>query len=287
MEMDDLKFHPLGGCAHLDDRQFASPSFVDQRQPFFRTILDASRCGVLVKCCARDTPLLSSCRRAGGCAPTPTDYRQALRDVVSHCVYGVDKNPMAIQLAKTALWLEAYSPDRPLSFIDHHLRIGDALRGVVDPKVLEDGIPDEAYTALSGDDKVAASALKKQNKADLKSWRQIAGGDLLTQAGLASQAATVEVLDDDTPEQVAAKRRAWAAAEAQARRSSFARLADTFVAAFLAPKLTEQQIASMLELDLLTVRKVLDDDRPDGHLRQHVRAGDAFLDCDVLLADLT
>ena len=176
--------------------------------------------------------------RDGG-APTPADYRHALRDVVSRCIYGVDKNPMAIQLAKTALWLEAYSPDRPLSFVDHHLRVGDALLGVLDPKVLEHGIPDEAYTALSGDDKEVAKALKKQNKADLRSWRQIAGGDLLTQAGLAAQAVSVETLDDDTPEHLVAKRQAWSQAEAQAQRTIFARLADTYVATFLAPKLAD------------------------------------------------
>lgn len=176
-------------------------------------------------------------REAG--APTPADYRHALRDVVSRCIYGVDKNPMAIQLAKTALWLEAYSPDRPLSFVDHHLRVGDALLGVLDPKVLEHGIPDEAYTALSGDDQEVAKALKKQNKVDRKSWRQIAGGDLLTQAGLAAQAVSVETLDDDTPEHLAAKRQAWSQAEADAQRSTFARLADTYVAAFLAPKLAD------------------------------------------------
>ncbi|MDO9074116.1 MAG: N-6 DNA methylase [Rubrivivax sp.] len=180
----------------------------------------------------------AAAEREGG-APTPADYRHALRDVVSRCIYGVDKNPMAIQLAKTALWLEAYSPDRPLSFVDHHLRVGDALLGVLDPKVLEHGIPDEAYTALSGDDKEVAKALKKQNKVDLKNWRQIAGGDLLTQAGLAAQAVSVETLDDDTPEHLAAKRQAWSQAEADARRSTFARLADTYVAAFLAPKLAE------------------------------------------------
>ncbi|WP_186228924.1 Eco57I restriction-modification methylase domain-containing protein [Burkholderia gladioli] len=180
----------------------------------------------------------AAAEREGG-APTPVDYRHALRDVVSRCIYGVDKNPMAIQLAKTALWLEAYSPDRPLSFVDHHLRVGDALLGVLDPKVLEHGIPDEAYTVLSGDDKATASALKKQNKADLKSWRAIAGGDLLTQAGLAAQAMTVEALDDDTPEHLTAKRQAWATADADAQRSTFARLADTYVAAFLAPKLAD------------------------------------------------
>ncbi|NML26159.1 Eco57I restriction-modification methylase domain-containing protein [Zoogloea dura] len=177
--------------------------------------------------------------RASEGNPTEDDFRHALRDVVAHCIYGVDKNPMAVELARTALWLEAYTPDRPLSFIDHHLRVGDALLGVLDPKVLEQGIPDEAYTALSGDDKEVAKALKKQNKADLKSWRQIASGDLLTQSGLAAQAVSVETLDDDTLEHLEAKRQAWSRAEAEARHSTFGRLADTYVAAFLAPKLAE------------------------------------------------
>jgi hypothetical protein len=178
----------------------------------------------------------AAAEREGG-APTPVDYRHALRDVVSHCIFGVDKNPMAIQLAKTALWLEAYSPDRPLSFVDHHLQVGDALLGVLDPKVLEHGIPDEAYAALSGDDKTVATALKKQNKADLKSWKAIAPGDLFTQAGLAVKAVAVETLSDDTPESISAKRTAWREAQAIAQLSTLARLADTYVAAFLAPKL--------------------------------------------------
>lgn len=169
-------------------------------------------------------------------APTPVDYRHALRDVVSRCIYGVDKNPMAIQLAKTALWLEAYSPDRPLNFVDHHLRVGDALLGVLDPKVLENGIPDEAYTALSGDDKEVAAALKKQNKVDLESWRAISGGDLLTQAATAQTALQVEQLDDETPAHLTAKRAAFLAAKREAEQTPLARLADTYVAAFLARK---------------------------------------------------
>jgi hypothetical protein len=180
----------------------------------------------------------AAAEREGG-APTPADYRHALRDVVSRCIYGVDKNPMAIQLAKTALWLEAYSPDRPLRFVDHHLRVGDALLGVLDPNVLEHGIPEEAYTALSGDDKAVASALKKQNKADLKSWRNIATGDWVTPAQFAAQVVSADTLDDNTPEHLAAKRQAWQAADAAAHRSTFAKLADTYVAAFLAPKLPD------------------------------------------------
>lgn len=177
--------------------------------------------------------------RHGG-APTPADYRHALRDVVSHCIYGVDKNPMAIALAKTALWLEAYTPDRPLTFLDHHLQIGDALLGVLDPKILENGIPDEAYTALSGDDKATAAALKKQNKAELKSWKLVVANDLFVASSLASSADAVEHLADDTLDGVAAKRKAWQQAHSQAQQSTLAKLADSYVAAFLALKVPEQ-----------------------------------------------
>lgn len=178
---------------------------------------------------------------AVGGAPTPADYRHALRDVVGHCIYGVDKNPMAIALAKTALWLEAYTPDRPLTFIDHHLQVGDALLGVLDPKILERGIPDEAYAVLSGDDKATATALKKQNKADLKSWKQVVANDLFAASTLAQNASAVEQLADDTLDGIAAKRSAWAQASQQAGQSTLAKLADTYVAAFLAPKVPQGQ----------------------------------------------
>jgi hypothetical protein len=166
-------------------------------------------------------------------------YRHALRDVVSHCIYGVDKNPMAIALAKTALWLEAYTPDRPLTFLDHHLQVGDALLGVLEPKVLESGIPDEAYAVLSGDDKATAATLKKKNKIDRKSWKAVVASDLFRSSGIVAQADAVEHLPDDSLKGIAVKRRAWELASAQTQYSILARLADTYVAAFLAPKVPE------------------------------------------------
>lgn len=51
------------------------------------------------------------------------------RRVVEHCIFGVDLNPMAVELAKLALWLETVSKDAPLSFLDHHLRPGNSLVG--------------------------------------------------------------------------------------------------------------------------------------------------------------
>jgi hypothetical protein len=51
------------------------------------------------------------------------------RKVVEHCLYGVDQNPLAVELAKLALWLETVASTHPLTFLDHHIRTGDSLIG--------------------------------------------------------------------------------------------------------------------------------------------------------------
>src|SRR6202162_2692879 len=51
------------------------------------------------------------------------------RRVAESCLYGVDANPMAVELAKLALWLETVAADAPLTFLDHHLRHGNSIIG--------------------------------------------------------------------------------------------------------------------------------------------------------------
>ena len=58
-----------------------------------------------------------------------TDQNLIKRMVLKRCVYGVDKNLMAVELAKVALWLHTFTAGAPLSFLDHHLRCGDSLFG--------------------------------------------------------------------------------------------------------------------------------------------------------------
>lgn len=94
--------------------------------------------------------------RSGEAEPNPTDYRHAVRDVIRRCIYAVDKNPLAVDLCKVALWIEGHEPGLPLSFLDHHVKCGESLVGVFDLKALEAGIPDEAYKAVTGDDKKVA-----------------------------------------------------------------------------------------------------------------------------------
>ena len=69
---------------------------------------------------------------AGGwtVAPSQLDDRHLVRRMVlKRCVYGVDKNPMAVELAKVSLWLHSFTVGAPLGFLDHHLRSGDSLFG--------------------------------------------------------------------------------------------------------------------------------------------------------------
>ena len=59
-----------------------------------------------------------------------TDQALIRRLVLKSCIYGVDKNPMAVELAKVSLWLHSFTVGAPLSFLDHHLRCGDSLLGL-------------------------------------------------------------------------------------------------------------------------------------------------------------
>lgn len=62
--------------------------------------------------------------------PEHLDDRQIVRRMIlKRCVYGVDKNPMAVELTKLSLWLHTFTVGAPLSFLDHHLRCGDSLFG--------------------------------------------------------------------------------------------------------------------------------------------------------------
>jgi len=101
--------------------------------------------------------------RTGENEPGPKDHQHALRDVIGRCIYGVDLNPMAVELCQVSLWIEALEPGRPLSFLEHHIQCGNSLLGAT-PALLEKGIPDEAFTAIEGDVKSRVSELKRQNK---------------------------------------------------------------------------------------------------------------------------
>ncbi|KSD35252.1 restriction endonuclease [Pseudomonas aeruginosa] len=173
----------------------------------------------------------------------PQDYRHALREVVARCIYGVDRNPMAIELARMALWLEGYEEGRPLGFLDHHLQVGDALLGLTDLQVLEQGIAKDAFKPLSGDDKDVCKALAKTNAVALKDLEKKRTAHAFGQTelvqrhdnGLAALRA-LEALPEESTEQIATKAQAYERYLRSARTGRLAQAADLMLGAYLLPK---------------------------------------------------
>jgi Eco57I restriction-modification methylase len=172
-------------------------------------------------------------RRTGEAEPPVEALATAMRDVVSHCLYGVDLNPLAAELAKVALWLEALEPGRPLSFLDAHIKVGNALLGTT-PELVAGGLPDAAFTPLTDDDRKTVAALKKRNKAERGGQDILAFGE----EPVSFAAAFREIADapEQTLADVQAKAAAWRAAEESAELARAKLAADSWCAAFVWPR---------------------------------------------------
>ena len=177
--------------------------------------------------------------------PSPSDFRHALRDVSRHCIYGVDRNPMAVELTKVALWIETVDPGRPLGFFDAQIRCGDSLLGIFDLKVLEEGIPDAAYKPLTGDDKAVAKYYAAKNRREKAERDRIASGfGFNRHRDLTKQFAELRAMPEETVEQIEAKaRRLRDLTKQGAAAYTLARACDLYVAAFLAAKRVLPQTA--------------------------------------------
>ena len=77
----------------------------------------------------------------------------------------IDVNPMAVELCKVSLWMEAMEPGKPLTFLEDKIVHGNSLLGAT-PRLLASGVPDEAFKTLPGDDHAIVAALKRTNKGE-------------------------------------------------------------------------------------------------------------------------
>ncbi|WP_414548516.1 Eco57I restriction-modification methylase domain-containing protein [Anabaena sp. CCY 0017] len=111
--------------------------------------------------------------RTGEAEPGSEPLKLAVRDVIQNCIYGVDLNPLAVDLCKVALWIEGFPGKLPLTFLDHRIKCGNSLVGVLDINCLDEGIPDEAFKAVTGDDKKLATQFKKRNKQERENKGQL------------------------------------------------------------------------------------------------------------------
>ena len=203
----------------------------------------ASGSGHIVLAMARTIAWYICTLRTGEDNPASLDYRQALREVISRCVYAVDYNPDAVELCKVVLWIEGYCAGKPLSFLDHHIRCGNSVLGVSDLQMLIDGVPDKALTA---EDKDTLKALKKMNQEAIKAVNGDSSNEQLlglensfgvenmtaAQIGLADKIRFINHLPEDTLEEEIIKQERWKELMDSARVDCLRRACDIYTYAF-------------------------------------------------------
>jgi hypothetical protein len=181
--------------------------------------------------------------------PSPHAMRQSIRDVIRHCIYGVDKNPLAVELCKVALWLEAHNPGEPLNFLDHRIKCGDSIVGLAHRDELQNGISDEAFKLLPGDDKLVAKTFRDQNKKErkereAKQTQLKAEFEKSTTPTVAEDMATYitfSKLPETTPVEIARKQQAYQKYLDGRGHQWLKLMADTQVAQFFIPKTLDNQ----------------------------------------------
>ena len=177
--------------------------------------------------------------------PSPSAFRSAIREVIRNCIYGVDLNPLAVELCKVALWLEAHNPGEPLNFLDHHIKCGNAIIGYVRPEDVDRGVPDEAFATQPGDDKDVAAEFRKANKKERKDH---ASGQLTLSPpvqkqldGIRAKWTALSTLPERTPAEVDEKKTRFT--EFTKSRESFvlSQIASIPIAQFYIPKSEESR----------------------------------------------
>ncbi|AZQ38104.1 SAM-dependent DNA methyltransferase [Streptomyces cyaneochromogenes] len=208
--------------------------------------------------------------------PTVDAMRHALHEVVARCIYGVDLNPMAVELAKVSLWIEAMEPGKPLGFLDAHVKHGNGLIGAT-PKLLADGVPDDAFKPIEGDDRKYAAGLVKRNKAQRGGQDELLF-DTDTLPGnerYAAELARITAAPANSLKQVRAQESAYQAYVESAAYVQDLHAADAWCAAFVWPKHegapeapTDQVFRALLGRDQSVV--------PDGTHEEILRLRDQY-----------
>lgn len=200
----------IAGCAERDDKGHAK-RHADE-------ILELKACdpamgsgAFLIQACRYLAEAYGRARIAEGLDEdarlSAGEFSSYKRLAAERCLYGVDLNPMAVELAKVSLWLETLARGKPLDFLDAHLRCGNSLIGA--PLRDAEGkfsierllaIPDEALKEVSKEatkeEKAVARERVKRNKEEVKRLKPQKAGQLLMDWGAISLMAIESALND-------------------------------------------------------------------------------------------
>lgn len=216
----------------------------------------ASGSGHFILAMARTLAWYISSIRSGEDNPASMEYRNALREVIQKCVYAVDYNPDAVELCKLVLWIEGYCADKPLSFLDHHVRCGNSVVGVANLNILLDGVPDKALSAVDKDTLKLAKEVNKKALKDAVAIKYAKGRGLSLslfeegyqmgyvgdeQVSLAKQVQEINALPENTLLEELTKKHKWEELMESPSVESLRRACDIFVDAFY-HDITEEDI---------------------------------------------
>ena len=174
--------------------------------------------------------------------PTPDDYQRALRDVVRRCIYGVDMNPLAVELCKVSLWMESIDPGLPLTFLESHIRCGNSLIGTT-RALMGDQVPAAAWAALEGDDRKVTRSLKRRNKEEIEGQLGLLFEPRDETDSLRNAMRAIEQSTDADAATLAQKQNRWTALLASQAYEHEKLVADAWCAAFLWPKNEPGEVA--------------------------------------------
>lgn len=142
--------------------------------------------------------------------PSEQSTRTARRDVVQHCIYGVDLNPMAVELAKVSLWINSAVENKPLNFLDHRIKCGNSLIGT-NSELVGGKFPVDAYETSGGRDWHEGNEVRKRVRKENKDRAKGAGSSSLnqwvdTREEVASLAQEIEEISEDSTSGVEEKK---------------------------------------------------------------------------------
>jgi hypothetical protein len=158
--------------------------------------------------------------RIGPLDVTETDRADTMRHIVERCLYGVDRNPRAVQIARLSLWLTSMARERPLTFLDNHLRCGNSLIGTTAADIVS-RMPGRAA-------RPAPSSNCQPALFDLEQWDREA-------AALGTALRTLAMAPSMSAGEVQAKARKLEAIRADPSLASWRRRADQWCGAWMTP----------------------------------------------------
>ena len=185
--------------------------------------------------------------------PDPISFRNAEKDVIRNCIYGIDKNPHAVKLCKVALWLESHNPGTSLGFLDNHIKCGDTLVGVARVEDIFKSISSDSFKTYKDSDKKYYADLKKWNDQVVKklkkekeseavdAFRKDIDSDIQR---VIAEMAEVSKMEDSTPELAEKKRACYLEVISTPAWKKLKVLADMRLAGFFADKTKQQPIVT-------------------------------------------